>query len=521
MDLLDGGFSSGTNRYKSALTGKTAQAILWCLVLCAIAGFREDPRALLQRFAFMPIQGVSLISTSPAVAEQVIPEMPSQAAAVPSALDNGARLLGINLRSPDLTGKVHQIEDPSGLAMRVFYEALYKTFKREPGAITRIMHLGDSLVVVDFLTGEIRRRFQDRFGDSGHGYMLVGKPWTWYQHWDIAFHPSPSWNIDGIMKAPQPDYFGLGGYSFDGSRPEHFTEFGTSNKGPVGRTADRFEAHYLIQPNGGSFEVLVDGVMNSRISTKGPKFKSGVHVVRVPDGPHTFRVQCVGDGHVRLFGGVMERETPGVVYDTLGVNGCRVRTWELVLPEFWAEQLRLRKPNLVVLNFGTNESEDEGRPMLQVEADYLSVLQRLRAAVPDASCMVMSSLDRAARINGALATKPIIPLLVATQRRAAQKAGCAFYDSYEAMGGRGSMARWYTGKPRLCSGDMTHPTRAGADIVGDGLYRALIVGFLEYEGRNLMPGHQLPMIAPLEYMPLWPFQPDPYPPLPEMPPRPY
>jgi lysophospholipase L1-like esterase len=414
------------------------------------------------------------------------PEPPPAAVDPHQLVTEAAQALGVNPKAEDLSGPLRHVEDPSGKAMTSFYEALLRTARREPNAVTRVVHFGDSLVVVDFLTGQARRRWQARFGDAGHGYMLAGKPWPWYQHWDVIYRTSDEWRVDGIMNPKsRGGYYGLSGYAFDGSGRGHYVEYATNTKSEFGRRVTRFEVHYLVQPHGGSFEVFIDGVSRGQIKTVGPAVKNGAHVVPVKDGPHKLRVECVGDGPVRLFGAVLERDTPGIVYDTLGINGGRARTLERIHPDLWTEQLRQRRPDLVILNFGTNESEDAERPMATVEADYLTVLRRLRAAVPAASCLVVSPADRASRQGGQLTTHPVIPRLVATQRRAALQAGCAFYDTYEAMGGKGSMAAWYLSKPSKCAGDLTHPNRRGADVLGDMIYRSLVTGLLEHTGAML------------------------------------
>lgn len=514
-----------SNQNAWGLTGKTAQTLLWFAIFCVMAVFfsQIDPRDLFSGLRFSPSQGVSWYSSAASVAERTdltdpIADVINAAINAPIDIDKAADSLGIDLQASDLLGDVRRVEDPTGLAMKLFYDSLTRTAKKEKGAITRILHYGDSLVVVDFLTGEARRRLQGRFGDSGHGYMLAGKPWPWYQHWDIRYRTSSAWRVDGIMRPrSRGGYYGVGTYAFDGTGPSQYVEFATDTKGAFGRSASRFEVHYLIQPKGGSFQVLVDGKTSSTVTTAGPVHKSGVHVVTVPDGPHRFRVQCFGDGPVRLFGGVMERDVPGVVYDTLGINGARIRTLENINPSFWAQQLQLRKPNLVILNFGTNESEDIGRSLSTVEGDYLRVLQRVRAAAPQASCLVMAPPDRAHRGPNGLTTKPIIPKLVALQRSAALKAGCAFYDTYEAMGGQGSMARWYQQKPRLCAGDMTHPNRRGADLLGDGLYRSFVTGVVQHEGNALRAAGIAVAKPEIVYAPLLADQPDRIPPLPAWP----
>ena len=47
------------------------------------------------------------------------------------------------------------------------------------------------------------------------------------------------------------------------------------------------------------------------------------------------------------------------------------------------------------------------------------------------------------------ASEPTIPRIVALQQRVAHETGCAFFDTYTAMGGEGTMARWYGAHPRL------------------------------------------------------------------------
>src|ERR1041384_682428 len=71
--------------------------------------------------------------------------------------------------------------DPAG-DLAYFYDALELTERRTAGAITRIVHYGDSPTTADMITGDVRDMLQRRFGDAGHGFSLVAKPWEWYEH---------------------------------------------------------------------------------------------------------------------------------------------------------------------------------------------------------------------------------------------------------------------------------------------------------------------------------------------------
>jgi hypothetical protein len=61
--------------------------------------------------------------------------------------------------------------------------------------------------------------------------------------------------------------------------------------------------------------------------------------------------------------------------------------------------------------------------------------------------------------------------------------GCAFWDTYTAMGGKNTMWSWYRSNPRRVFGDLTHMAPPGGEILGDLLNAALLQGFVEYLGR--------------------------------------
>src|SRR5437870_4214289 len=49
-----------------------------------------------------------------------------------------------------------------------FYASLSRTEAKQPGAITRVTHYGDSPITNDGITGTVRLLLQQRFGDAGH-----------------------------------------------------------------------------------------------------------------------------------------------------------------------------------------------------------------------------------------------------------------------------------------------------------------------------------------------------------------
>jgi len=413
-------------------------------------------------------QGRGLVNLLKKVADAPADDLPAPIPADPAG--PGTEPPG----SSDASG-VQGIEDHAN-AMGHFRESLSRTERKERGAITRIIHFGDSTIVADLVTGTARRKLQQRFGDAGHGFILVGKPWDWYGHQNIKHSSAEAWRLNRVTFNPMKDgRHGLGGVSARAHGPGAWATYANADEGPTGRSFSSFSLFYLGQPGGGDLSIFVDDKEAGIVRTASDKLHDGVETLTFPDGPHSVKVQSRGGGEVRVYGVALERSTPGVVYDSVGISGIRAKTLNRIDSTHFKGQLTGRAPDLVVVNLGTNESEFEGMSMEEYTTDFSELLSRIRAAVPNASCLVASPPDRAKKNTaGRLVTTPMIPRIIEVQKKVAEEKGCAFWNTYEAMGGENSMVAWFRHKPRLGSGDYTHFTAAGGEALGLLFYDALV-----------------------------------------------
>ena len=204
----------------------------------------------------------------------------------------------------------------------------------------------------------------------------------------------------------------------------------------------------------------------------------------LPDhGDHTLRIRHAG-GLVELYGVVLERPGPGVVYDSLGLVGARANRLLNFDAEHIRAQIARRGTNLLVLGFGGNEASDsivEAR----YEEDFRQVIRHMRGEREDLACLIVAPMDQAERRGGAIRTFRSVPRIVRAQRRAAAAEGCAFFDTFEAMGGAGAMARWYRSRPALALSDFRHATDDGYLVIGNMLHKAILAGYAAW----LREGH--------------------------------
>ena len=362
--------------------------------------------------------------------------------------------------------------------LRAFYLALWRTELGAPGAITRVLHYGDSPVTADSITADVRSLLQQHFGDAGHGFVLIAKPWAWYGHRGVEIQ-GKGWLINAATQVRARDgYHGLGGVSFEG-------DTGATSRLTLAEDHSQMEIHFLRQPGGGVLTVEAAGQKLGDVETDGPGIEPGYQTFPLNAGAREINL-TVERGPVRLFGVSFERNTPGVVYNSLGLNGGQV---QVVVRYFdkpqWTEELQHQHPDLVVINYGTNES---------IYADYIErsypgelrqVIERVKAAVPRASVLVMSPMDRGQRDSDSrITTVPTLPRLIEIQRQMALETNCAFFNTFQAMGGAGTMERWYDSSPRLVSADFTHPLPAGAHKVGVLLDQALESGYRQFKARE-------------------------------------
>ena len=340
----------------------------------------------------------------------------------------------------------------------------------------RVLAYGGSHTDADVYTQYLRTYLQERFGDGGHGFVQVAKPWRWYRHVDYRVEGAKYWITEHAQrrKGRMDGLYGLLGCSL-----------AASNKHAFGKVIPRgdsvggeHEIYFLRQPKGGSFKVLADGKPIATVKTKADELGPGYHRFVLPEGPHEVEIKLDGNGEVRLFGMTIERESPGVVVDTLGITGTRAAnmlTWDR---EIWADNVAHRDPDLVMLFYGTNEAMDEDQPIGAYENDLRAVLGRIQEAAPEASCLIMGPGDFPRRgADGTWVNRPRVDALIEVQRTVAAEMGCGFWDTKAFMGGELSMPLWVAAQPAMAKPDHIHFTVRGYVRIGMALVDAMMVGF--------------------------------------------
>ncbi|HUJ63031.1 MAG TPA: GDSL-type esterase/lipase family protein [Kofleriaceae bacterium] len=361
-------------------------------------------------------------------------------------------------------------------AMDAFYHAVAAEKAGKLGRALRVSWYGDSVVATDAIPGRLRQRLQTELGDGGPGFVYVEPPHRFCNNDAIVRGSSGTWLTYAISTIPIADHL----YGPGGSTTETVDGASSTIKIASGMVHG-IELYYLAQPHGGTATISADGAELARVDTAGADKRAGW--ASASDAAGARKIEIATRGRVRLFGIDLENPT-GAVVDNLGVVSVNVKSYGNNDGAHWRAELGHRAADLIMIMIGANEAEwlaPGDRDTKDYQAHYEQVLAPIREGAPNASCLVVSPTDQAEADGTGYRSRPVMPLLVAAQRAAAHARGCAFYSTYDWMGGKSSAAKWF--RARLVSSDFQHLSRRGADKMADAVFDTLMLGYRSYAGK--------------------------------------
>jgi hypothetical protein len=346
--------------------------------LRSAVAFRSD------RAAFIPVVGLAL----PGIPDNLAVPNPTAPGFDPAAAAN------LSMASPYLIDNAGSLDH--------FYAALDDLANGKRARPVRIVHYGDSPTTADLITGDARELLQDRFGDAGPGFILIAKPWAWYGHRGVDVSGT-GWTITTAVGSMREANYGLGGAWFTGPVGAESTIH------LAARTSTSVEIQFLQQPGGGNVDVLADGKLAGSVKTSGDAERNGNATVALPAGTNTVVLQVTG-ASVQLFGVAFATKNKGITYDSIGLNGASTTVMSRAFSAAgWGDALQHRDPDLVIINYGTNESSYPDYVDKLYEPELRRAIARVRTALPAASILIMSPMDRGTRDGDSISTMPAIP----------------------------------------------------------------------------------------------------------------
>ncbi|MDD5571068.1 MAG: GDSL-type esterase/lipase family protein [Bacteroidales bacterium] len=402
--------------------------------------------------------------------------------------------LGVNLRNDFLINpEVNKIGP-----LDAFFNSLSN---RKDTSIIRIAHYGDSQLEGDRISYYLRKRFQQKFGGSGIGFvpfMDIAK------NVNLTMNNSENWMRYTVFHHRfYNSYYGLSGTVFK------FRKYVLNNDSIIANIADSIGLkNYKIFPNaiidlnlagyvnyqnislmyGHSLEDCIVNVYNNstreKIYTDTLKTSESINIqkLKLPLYLQNFRLEFVCGNSPDFYGLLIDSKN-GVQVDNYAIRGHSGDGLLLINSDYLARQIEMLNTKLIIFQFGANVVPYiyTDKQCEWLESVYYSLFMKFRKAAKDASILVIGAGDMATTINGEDMSYPYLPKIRDAQKNAAIKAGCAFLDLFEIMGGSNSILTWVS--KRLASKD-GHFSSKGQEIIGNELFNALM---LEYDLFKIKP----------------------------------
>jgi lysophospholipase L1-like esterase len=353
-----------------------------------------------------------------------------------------------------------------------FFERAARLMRGRAKESVRIAVYGDSNLTEDFITGHMRRWLQSRYGDAGHGFVALGRPWAHYRHLDIRHGTHRGFEMLAVTTNPTVDgRYGLAGIAaaslYRGARTWLET---AGDDAPIGQRISRLGVFYLRGRRYGRFAVKVDEQLHAAVDAHGGPIELGYYRTDLPDGPHRVEIR---DDHptrrIRLLGAVFERDKPSFVIDSFGVGALNSRAMAAEDPAINHAMLQARGYALEIFLTGANDVFT-----MDVTPMHLKdILQRHRDALGHGALLVATPPDR-----GKERTFPLTRQAVTQREQIAREAGVPFWNLWQAMGGEGSMARLR--RRGLARSDYVHFNSAGSAYMAKRLLHALFLAMRGY-----------------------------------------
>lgn len=355
-----------------------------------------------------------------------------------------------------------------------FYERLYE-LKQGNTSVVNILHIGDSHIQADYLTGAIRTLFQQEFGNAGLGLSFPGRAVRTNESPFIYSSSRGEWESTKITSPQNKNSIGIGGATL--------TTTGAGNRITIRTTSPDYSfnrmmlffekdfSSYTIQVKDSAGRVLaVAGSFTEEVFPNVSKLILPFPMAEVQlETNQTLSMQK----RLTLHGVSLESSKPGIRYHITGMNGARYRHY-ISSPEFLNESAALEAA-LIIVSLGTNEASDHPNVDPKVGSQITHLVNELKKVNPNAIILLTTPADFFIRKTH---RNPGVRTIRDKIIEAATASHLPCWNLYEVAGGNRAADRWK--KWDLLQSDGIHFTKNGYDLQGQLLFDAIVKGYNEY-----------------------------------------
>ncbi|MDY6206524.1 MAG: hypothetical protein SPI30_07275 [Prevotella sp.] len=360
--------------------------------------------------------------------------------------------------------------------MNSFYTILEKS--KQLGRPVRIAYFGDSFIEGDIYTCDLREMLQAEYGGYGPGWIDAGSALN------KGFRRTIIQHVNGIREhlvVKHPFNSRVQGLNQRYYIPEEGARLATETTQLMPH-ANRWQVARLFFRSDGL--TITSQIKGKAATTK--TFGSSDRLQMLESRGETEGISYSFSNissDTYLYGMSLESEQ-GIILDNYSMRGSAGYTLANIPSSTLSDFAHMRPLDLIILHFGLNVVNEKSR--INELKTYCKRMQKavnvLRTAFPSAAILVMGVPDRSQRTADGITTMPNIKLMIDCQREMASTCKVAFYNLFEAMGGKGSMKRLV--EQGYANKDYTHINPKGGKVIARHVFESLRNGYENYLRRK-------------------------------------
>jgi lysophospholipase L1-like esterase len=345
-----------------------------------------------------------------------------------------------------------------------------------------ILHLGGSHIQADMYTDEMRTRLNQLGTDMNGGRGLVFPVKMAHSNNPVSFSVkyTGNWGFCKNTRIKDSCNVGLTGFSVTTTDSFCVIWIDPNCKKNIHYTYNRVRVfheptEYKISIN--IKDSLYRGVYNE---------KYGYTLFQLEDDEDLLQLaieKASSTGSFTLQGISLETDSPGITYNSVGVNGAMLSSY--LSCKLFAKHMAAIAPDLLVFSIGTNEGNTKHFDSLKYITEYRKLIDISKAAAPQSAILLTVPNDcylykQYANTNTSI-IRDIIYML-------AKEYHCGIWDFYTIMGGLNSSQKWYSAG--LMRPDKIHFNEKGYLLKGDLFFSAFLKSWETQMKHNLNSSHE-------------------------------
>jgi hypothetical protein len=394
---------------------------------------------------------------------------------------------------------IKRITTPGSVKQRIEYpdnnqQILYSLFKsfqqlKSSGDLIRILHYGDSQIEGDRISSYIRKELQKEFGGSGIGMFpaviiqgtTISVDQTLIGDWErFTMQSIRNGNIYHKRLGALMSFSRFAPVIREGTtlysaeinlRKSNNTYLNTRKfkhfKVYYGYNEKPFIAELKYKDQTIDAEIIP---VSNQLNLLSWKLDAGINEITV---------HFKGEDSPDIYALALD-DFKGIAVDNIPLRGSSGTDFTKTDLAFFRSMYQMLNVKLVLMQFGVNLVPHTLDDYTYYQKQLEKQLKTIKSLRPDISIIVIGVSDMSRNERGIFVSYPNIEKIRDAQKIAAFNAGCGFWDTYEAMGGRNSMPAWVNADPPLARTDFTHFSWKGSTVIAKMFYDALMTDYNLY-----------------------------------------